>query len=58
MEKASSAGKMGKFMKDSIIKVSGKERVNIPLKMEAGTKVDGKTEDSQVMEHSMKDTTK
>ena len=45
-------------MKDSIMKVSGKERVNIPLKMEVGMKVDGKTEGSQVMEHSMKDTTK
>ena len=58
MEKASSPGKMGKLMKDSIMKVSGKEKVNISLKMEAGTKVDGKMEDSQVMEHSMRDTTK
>ena len=58
MEKANSPGKMGKLMKDSIMKVSGKERVNIPLKMEAGTKVDGKMENSQVTEHSMKATTK
>ena len=41
MEKANSPGKMGKLMKDSTMKVSGKERVNTPLKMEAGTKVDG-----------------